>query len=129
MWEPLVLEKKRTLRGVKRFANHARFLAGDSSVTDMIPQLVGLVALNDAGYIDGLGKDFDFEQWKQGELWKSLKSRITSAPDTRHTEEGYISTVEGLMSSEHWARYRALVTGTGFHRSGSDTAGKHEQGS
>jgi hypothetical protein len=39
-WEPIVLERDKTLRGVKRFANRARFLTTDEP-DDMIPPTRG----------------------------------------------------------------------------------------
>ena len=47
-WEPIVLEKGGTLRSVKRFANRTRFLAAGREGKDMLPQLVGFSALEDA---------------------------------------------------------------------------------
>ena len=67
-WEPLVLERDKTLRGVKRFANRARFLmAGEELDEAIFEKLVGFVALEEVGGFDSSVNEFDFEQWKQGE--------------------------------------------------------------
>ena len=104
-WEPLVLEQDGTLRGVKRFANRARFLmTGESS--DALPYLVGLIALEEMGCIDPSVNEFKFWEWSKGELWMSIKSNLTQASVSK------VETFLQEMRVGHWKHYRALATGS-----------------
>ena len=62
-WEVFVLERRGTIREVKRFANRARFVVLDAP-KGWDESLVGFVALED--YYEELNvarEDFDFETW------------------------------------------------------------------
>ena len=106
-WEPIVLGHDGTLRGVKRFANRARFLTTDEC-EDMISHLVGSIALDEIGRIDSSINQFDdesdFEKWKSEELRKL---------EVNGLDEGWEPTVVDwlkTMTLKHWNRYQALVT-------------------
>ena len=113
-WEPLVLERFGTMRDVKRFANRARFLTADQESGAMVSSLVGLVALEEIGCIDPSVNKFDFEKWKQGELWILVKSGFT---------EQRVSAIENWLKTleeEDWRHYQALTTGGRPQSSGRD---------
>ena len=100
-WEHLVLEREGTLRGVKRFANRARFLCIDEP-TPMIGPLVGLVALEEVRILDP-SMDFNFEQWKQGNWWASVEPPLPGS---------WVSRVDAWVrniTETHWRHYRILT--------------------
>lgn len=101
-WEPLVLEHEKTLRGVKRFANRARYMTTDEP-DELIPGLVGFVALDEVGLMGYPANPFDnksdFEKWKQLELRKVAMS-----------ESDIVKRWMNTVTLSHWNRYQALVT-------------------
>ena len=101
-WEHFVLEHEKTLRGVKRFANRARFMATDEP-DDIVWQLVGFVALDEVRLIDypiePFDNDTDLEEWKQRML-------RTAAISDSETAEHWLNSV----TLSHWNRYQALAT-------------------
>ena len=102
-WEPLVLERDGTLRGVKRFANRARFLSADEP-SEMSGPLVSLVALEEVGIIDP-SMDFNFEQWKQGNWWASVEPSLPGS---------WVSKVDDWIKNitdDYWRYYRTLTMG------------------
>ena len=121
-WEPLVLERDKTLRGVKRFSNRARFLTSNET-GKIIPQLVGLIALDEVRWIDSVVDQFDYGKWKDGEPWSSIRPILLQNCKTKH----WVETIESFLKTvtiEHWEHYRALVTGGRFQSKepDSDTA-------
>ena len=101
-WEPFVLEHEKTLRGVKRFANRARFMATDEP-EDIVRQLVGFVALDEVGLIDYPMTPFDnksaLEEWKQ----RTLRTAAISGSET---VKRWLNTV----TLSDWNRYQTLAT-------------------
>ena len=105
-WEHLVLEHEKTMRGVKRFANRARFLLND--VPDqVIPRLVGLVALDEIGLmdhpLDRVEDESDLENWKLKVSRNVVISGSNPGPDI---VKRWLDTVTPL----DWNRYQALAT-------------------
>ena len=67
-WEPFVLKKRGTIREVKRFANHARFLCTlhhAAADTGDLDTFVGLVAVDQCGLLLPMENDIHFEDWRR----------------------------------------------------------------
>lgn len=105
IWEPIVLRHERTLRGVKRFANRARFLATDEPDAEIL-LLVGFVALDEIGFIDSNTNQFEDET--EFRRWKSEKSQELDATDADWTlvAEQWLK----ILTLKMWNRYRTLAT-------------------
>ena len=105
-WEPIVLEHEKTLRGVKRFANRARFLTIDEA-ENMIPLLVGCIALDEIGFVNSATFQFDnesdFRRWNQENIWRDMVTKFN--PEWTST----FNTWRNAMTLEHWNRYRTLA--------------------
>ena len=109
VWVPLVLNRDKTPRGAKRFRNRARFLTSGEPI-EMIPRLVGLIALDEVRWIDPAAKEFEFEKWKKGEKWQSIRRSLLKDPETKQ----WMNNVEEFlknMNDEYWKNYQALITG------------------
>ena len=81
-WEPLVFEQSRTIRSVKRFGNRARFLVADHP-EEMVPALVGFVALEELGIYDVSKEGFEFSAWQKQEWIYSDRHRLTERSRSR----------------------------------------------
>ena len=106
-WMPFVKGEVGTRRDWKRFENRARFLASDQHFVpahehrDEIFGLVGFVAIEEAGGIKDSAVNIDFQQWKQGPLWRSLKLKLSTE----------CARIIDNSCQDDWNRFRYLATG------------------
>ena len=104
-WDSFVLKNAKTMRSVKRFANHARFMVHDES-DDLIEPLVGLIALDEIGLMDHplnpVDNDSDLEKWKQN---VSENLGISGSNSGTVTVTGWLNS----LTLAHWNRYQILA--------------------
>ena len=103
-WEPLVFERFRTIRSIKRFGNRARFLVADHA-EGMVSTLVGFVALEELGIDDVSRDDFIFDDWKQRDWSRFDGCRLSERCASRIAEWSEDITEDDVQI------YRRITTG------------------
>ena len=110
-WEPFVLEREGTMRGVKRFANRVRFLSpiDDDESEDKtsldIDTLVGFVALEEISCIDSSATELTFKQFKNVVL-----EQLNDAEYGDNFGDGIKEWLD-KVTEDDWQNYQNVVMG------------------
>ena len=108
-WSYLVLQRRKTIRAVKKFENQARFLGASEDVTDeWLPSLVGICALAEEESITE-----SIEEWIE-QLQKDNRRLNAIENDLGSGGQVVLKSWMGKTKDEHWNTYRALLGGVTF---------------